>query len=609
MPKPGPTDRALAGADAAEVRREYTVRLSFRQAEERRWDRRSALLSAVRLGVFLTGILLTWLALRTHVLSVWWLIAPAIVFAGLMVVHEVVLDRKRRAAAAAAYYQDGLDRLDHRWIGRGPSGDDFADPKHPFAADLDLFGDGSLFQLLCRARTSQGQETLARWLLQPASVKEALSRQEAVRELAAALDLREDLAVLGAGDPSKLRLQGLVDWQQAPGLLRSRRVRTLAVVLTFSGLLAAGAWAAHLVRATPLLIVLLLQGIYRFRVQRQMRAVIGVTDMAMRDLPLMAAVLGRLERERFLTAHLQALRRRLDTDRMKPSRRLRRLERLQDCFEARRNVLFAPISYPLLWDIHAAIALESWRERHGTAVVGWFKVIGECEALASLACVAYESPQDVYPQFTTDGPLLEGVGLGHPLLADPDCVRNDLRLDRNQSLLIISGSNMSGKSTWLRTVGLLHVLAFAGAPVRARTLRLSRLTLGASIRIQDSLHSGVSHFAAEVQRLKQIVDLTAQDGPVLYLVDEVLQGTNSHDRRVGTEAVLHKLLSRGAVGLITTHDLALTEMAEALGSRVANVHFQDRVIDGMMVFDYRVHPGVIERSNALDLMRAAGLEV
>jgi DNA mismatch repair ATPase MutS len=168
---------------------------------------------------------------------------------------------------------------------------------------------------------------------------------------------------------------------------------------------------------------------------------------------------------------------------------------------------------------------------------------------------------------------------------------------------------MSGKSTWLRTVGLLHVLAFAGAPVRARTLRLSRLTLGASIRIQDSLHSGVSHFAAEVQRLKQIVDLTAQDGPVLYLVDEVLQGTNSHDRRVGTEAVLHKLLSRGAVGLITTHDLALTEMAEALGSRVANVHFQDRVIDGMMVFDYRVHPGVIERSNALDLMRAAGLEV
>ena len=520
-----------------------------------------------------------------------------------MVVHEIVLGRKRRATAAAAYYQSGLDRLDHRWIGSGPSGERFLDAGHLYARDLDLFGDGSLFQLLCRARTSVGQETLARWLLQPASVEEALLRQEAVRELAPALDLREDLAVLGEGDPSKLRLQGLVAWQQAPGLLQSRRVRTLAIVLTILGVLAAAAWAAHLV------IVLLLQGIYRLFVQRQLRGVIGVTEMAMRDLPLMAGVLGRLEGERFLTAHLQALRSRLNTDGMRPSRRLRQLQQLQDCFEARRNVLFAPISFPLLWDIHAAIALESWRERHGPAVVGWFKVIGEYEALASLASVAYERPQDVYPQFSADGPRLEGVGLGHPLLYEPNCVRNDLRRDLSQSLLIISGSNMSGKSTWLRTVGILHVLAFAGAPVRAHALRLSRLTLGTSIRVQDSLQSGVSHFAAEVQRLKQIVDLTAQVDPVLYLVDEVLQGTNSHDRRVGTEAVLHKLLSRGAIGLITTHDLALTEMAGALGLGVANVHFQDSLINGKMVFDYQVHPGVIERSNALDLMRAAGLEV
>lgn len=607
MTNPGSTDRDRTGTDG--VRGEYMARLSLRQAGGQQWERRSALVSAARLGVFLAGLVLAWLAFRTHLLSAWWLVAPALLFAALMVLHEIILSRKRRAAAAAAYYRDGLDRLDHRWIGRGPSGECFADPKHPFAGDLDLFGDGSLFQLLCRARTSVGQETLARWLRQPASVEEALLRQEAVRELAPALDLREDLAILGEGDPSKLHLQGLVNWQKAPGLLRSPRLRALAVTLTIAALLAGAAWAARLTGATPLLAVLLLQGIYRLRVQRQMRTVIGVTDMAMRDLPLMAGVLGRLETERFLTPHLQALRSRLDTDRMPPSRRLHRLERLQDCFEARRNALFAPVSYPLLWDIHAAIALESWRERHGAAVVGWFGVIGEFEALASLASVAYERPNDIYPQFSTDGPLLEGTGLGHPLLAEAACVRNDLRLGSEQSLLIISGSNMSGKSTWLRTVGLLHVLAFAGAPVRARTLRLSRFTLGASIRIQDSLQSGVSHFAAEVQRLKQIVDLTAQDGPVLYLVDEVLQGTNSHDRRVGTEAVLHKLLCEGAVGLITTHDLTLTEMAEALGSRVANVHFQDRVIDGAMVFDYRVHPGVIERSNALDLMRAAGLEV
>jgi hypothetical protein len=604
-----PTTTAEAGPDPAGVRREYTTRLSLRQAEGRYWERRSAVVSAARLGVFLCGLMLAWLAFRSHVLSAWWLAAPATFFAALMVVHELILERKRRAAAAAAFYQGGLDRLDHRWIGSGPSGAPFLDPAHPYARDLDLFGDGSLFQLLCRARTSVGQEILARWLREPASVEEALRRQGAVRELSPALDLREDLAVLGEGDASKLRLQGLVDWQNAPGLLRSWRVRAMAVALTLLGLLAVAGWATHLVRATPLLAVLLLQGIFRLVVQRQMRDVIRVTDMAMRDLPLMAALLRRLETERFLAPHLQALRGRLDTDGISPSRRLRRLERLQDCFEARRNVLFAPISFLLLWEVHAAIALESWRAHHGAAVVGWFGVIGEFEALASLAGAAYERPADVYPQFASDGPLVEGTGLGHPLLAESNCVRNDLRLDGTQSLLIVSGSNMSGKSTWLRTVGILHVLAFAGAPVRARALHLSRLSLGASIRVQDSLLSGVSHFAAEVQRLKQIVDLTAGADPVLYLVDEVLQGTNSHDRRVGTEAVLRRLLERGAIGLITTHDLALTEMAEALGPKATNVHFQDRLIDGKMVFDYQVYPGVIERSNALDLMRAAGLDV
>ncbi len=605
----GPEASEPARTRRAEIRGEYTARLSRHQAAERRWETRSARISLGRLVVFVGGIILAILALRVRILSAWWLATPTIVFAALLIAHEVTLSRRRRAAAAATYYQDGLDRMDHRWIGKGPAGDAYLDPDHPYARDLDLFGHGSLYQLLCRARTSEGQGTLARWLREPASIEDARRRQEAVQELAPALDLREDLAVLGAGDPSRLRLKGLIEWQQAPGLLRSRWERAPAVALTLLAILAAAAWAAHLTRATPLVTVLLLQGLYRLRVHRQLRLVVGVSEMAMRDLPLMAGLLRRLERERFQAPCLREMRGRLDTEAMPPSRRLRELERLQDCFDARRNPVFAPLAFVLLWEIHGAIALESWRARHGEAVVRWFRVIGEFEALASLASAAGERPEDIFPQFVTDGPRFAGEGLGHPLLAEAGCVRNDLTLDRAQSLWIVSGSNMSGKSTWLRTVGLAYVLAFAGAPVRACSLQLSRLSLGASIRVQDSLLGGISHFAAEVHRLKQIVDLTAGSEPVLYLIDEVLQGTNSHDRRVGTEAVLQKLLSRDALGLITTHDLTLTEMAATLGPRAANVHFQDRLIEGTMVFDFRVHPGVIERGNALELMRAAGLEV
>ena len=267
------------------------------------------------------------------------------------------------------------------------------------------------------------------------------------------------------------------------------------------------------------------------------------------------------------------------------------------------------MAYGLLWTLHLAYAIERWRAAAGPLVARWLEAAGELEALASLAAYAYEHPDDVFPELVDAGPRYEGVGLGHPLLPARAMVRNDVRLGDAPRVLVVSGSNMSGKSTVMRTVGVNAVLAQAGAPVRARSLTLSPLRLGATLRIQDSLQEGASRFYAEITRLKQVVDLADGPVPVLFLLDEILHGTNSHDRRIGAEAVIRGLVAKGAIGLVTTHDLALSKGTETLGTQVKNVHFEDHLEDGRIAFDYEMRDGVVEKSNAIELMRAVGLDL
>jgi DNA mismatch repair ATPase MutS len=292
------------------------------------------------------------------------------------------------------------------------------------------------------------------------------------------------------------------------------------------------------------------------------------------------------------------------------SKQIARLHRLVELADSRKNMMFAPVAGVLLWGTQLAFAIEEWRRRSGPIVARWLAATGELEALSALAGYAYENPSDVFPEVLPEGgPVFEARGIAHPLIPEQRCVRNDVSLNADVRLLVVSGSNMSGKSTLLRTVGANAILALAGATVRARSLRLSPLAIGASIRIQDSLQAGSSRFYAEITRLRQIVDLTAGAIPVLFLLDELLHGTNSHDRRIGGEAVVKGLVRQGAIGLLTTHDLSLAHIAEALAPRARNVHFEDHIEGGRVAFDYRLRDGIVQKSNALELMRAVGLEV
>jgi hypothetical protein len=587
---------------------QYSSRRQARLNNAWRLQRLHVRLGNLRLGMALSFAVMLWLAVIREALSPWWLLVPAGFFIALVVRDGRVQAAQAHAERAAAFYDQGLARLEDRWAGSGQPGDRFRDPNHPYAEDLDLFGKGGLFELLSTCRTPLGEDALARWLLHPSAPEAVRERQEAVSDLRGRLDLREDLAVLEEDVRAGVHPEALVRWAEEAPILVTRRGRAAAVLLSLTAAAGGFVWAATGL-ATPLLLVFTAELALWYRLRQRLDHVVYGVEKAAPDLFLLAEVLERIEREPFEAPRLAALRAALETGGLPPSRRIHRLNRLVELLDSRDNWFVRIFGPPLLYTPHLAFAVESWRRANGREVRAWLEAVAELEALSALAGYAYEHPADPFPELTPDGALFEAEEIGHPLLPAARCVRNSLRLGGDLRVIVVSGSNMSGKSTLLRTVGVNAVLAMAGAPVRASRLRLAPLTVGASIRVMDSLQGGSSRFYAEISRLRQLMDLAAGQFPLLFLLDELLHGTNSHDRRIGAEAAVRGLVERGAIGLVTTHDLALAHVAEVLAPRGSNAHFEDHLENGRMLFDYRLRPGVVEKSNALELMRSIGLEV
>ena len=601
----------------------YSQLLDKRRLDLAARDQQHRVFGYLQLAAVVSALAAVGLALF-HKLSIFWVFAPAAAFATLFIIHERLLRVAEQRRRSIRYFERALDRLEGKWAGQGEAGDRFLDPAHPYARDLDLFGKGSLFELLCTARTQVGVETLAEWLLYPADPDTVRSRQLAVDDLRSQVDWREELAVVADEARSGVHATALAAWGEAAPLLASRRLRILTTALALlgvPGLVAFLAYSLYMLGIVHLsermavlsrdffVLVLFINGTFLFKQRRRVDLVVAAAEEAAHELKLLSEVLLRIERQSFRAPLLIALRASLDVEGEPISKRLKRLSRLIDHLDDREHLLIRLIEPFLLWTLHWATLVEQWRRHSGPAVRRWLASTGEIEALCSLASHAFEHPADPFPEFRSESPWLEAEAIGHPLLDENRVVRNDVRIGRALRLLVVSGSNMSGKSTLLRTLGVNTVLAQAGAPVRAKRLMLSPLAVGASIRIIDSLQGGISRFYAEILRIRQILDLTGGPLPVLFLVDEFLHGTNSHDRRIGAEALARGLVDRGAIGLITTHDLALADIVEVLGPQAANVHFEDHLDDGHMTFDYRMRPGIVRKSNAIELMRSVGLEI
>jgi hypothetical protein len=609
-------------------RTEYERRLARWRERITALDRVNLWISNGRLAIAGAGVVLLWMTFVRASIAIAWPVLAWIAFGVLAVVHAFQLQRFDRARAAERVYVRGLDRLNGRWAGLGRGGAVFGD-RHPYARDLDLFGEGSLFELMNITRTEAGETTLADWLREPAPLDAVRARQGAVDELRPMLDFREDVAVLASESPVG-RTGALAAWAAAPPARFPPVVPAVLAALALVTVALAVGLYEEIVNADLFALWLLVPTAVATIWRRRFHRVLHAVETPERDLGLLAGLLARIESQRFSSARLEELHRALLTAGIVPSRRIARLRSLVSWLDSTHNLLFAPFAFVLLVREQLAIAIARWHASYGAAVGDWLRAVGDVEAFSAMATYAYERPEDPFPELVdaaggqaragsvggapaapraSTGPTLEAEALAHPLIPAGAAVRNDLAIGASGArVVILSGSNMSGKSTFLRAVGVNVVLALAGAPVTARRLRLSALVLGATLHVEDSLQQGHSRFYAEILRIRSIVDAARGPVPLLFLLDEILHGTNSYDRRIGAEGIVRALVGLGAIGLVTTHDLALTELASTLDG-AANMHFEDRLEDGKMVFDYRLRPGVVEHSNALALMRAIGLEV
>ena len=591
-------------------------------------DRRSLRLANLRAATFLGafGCWVAWDVLEGIAAAVLLALAGALAgfFAALVVIHGRTSARERRERALAGVYHEGTLRLDRAWEALEaalPAAERSEDPvpaDHPYARDLDVTGRASLVRLMGPVTSERGRRLLRSWLLSPAGAGQAAARQGAVRELAPLTELRASLAAAGRLEgPAALDGIGtFLGWaEEEPWILPRRGLRVAAWVLP--ALLVGAVLADVLAGARPFWLLVLAAGIF---VHRRVRAhtAQGFARAEAGGGPLRSIVpqLLLLEERSWSDPLLVSIGARLGRGEEAAHRHLGRLSRVLDTAESRRNMIFAALSPLLLLDVHLGLRLDRWRARHGRAVRDWLEAMGEWEALAALATLAHDHPDWCFPALAAGpAPELVATDLGHPLLPDERCVRNDVRVGPPATFLLVTGSNMSGKSTLLRALGANAVLASAGGPACASALRLPALRVQTSARIDDSLVAGISLFMAELLRIRQVVDAAGaadpEGRPVLYLLDEILHGTNTAERRIAARGVVRHLLAAGAIGAVSTHDLTLAD-APDLDRAAVKVHFREQVEpDGSggtrLTFDYRLRDGLATTRNALKLLEAVGL--
>ena len=524
--------------------------------------------------------------------------------------HHRVIERQKFTAILMEINEASLKRLDGRWNGFADSGAEFMEVQHPYSHDLDLFGPNSLFQWINVANTFLGRRRLAHWIGSfPAATADIMARQEAIEELAQSLSWRQRFSAHGIAVATRLKDPAhLFQWAQERNPLFTRR--SVIWLLRFLSLTTVGALVIFFgFRRLPfyLPLFLFLVHLVLMKIGRKKREAILVTAAAyQQDLALYKDLIRAVETRKFHSPLLKNLQ-----SRLRPaaggmaSDQLRRLEKIVDAIANRNNAFFALINVITLWDYHCLIALEKWKAEAGRQLALWLETLGRFEALASLAIVNCDHPDWARPALAAEPCRYFAKDLGHPLLTEDRRVVNDLQIEPPTQTLLITGSNMSGKSTYLRTAGINLVLAYAGARVCARECRCSPMRIFTCMRVSDNLEQNISSFYAEILRIKMIVQAAAEF-PVFFLLDEIFKGTNSVDRHNGAKILIHKLIRHHAVGLVSTHDLELGELA-AENRTVQNYHFQEFYENDQLRFDYRLRSGISTTRNALHLMKLAGI--
>lgn len=602
---------AASGALSISPRASYERRLAEVQTDEADLLARDSVFVRIRTAIFISAVLLGILCVGESQYVSWlWMLVPVLIFAALLPFHQACMRRLQLARSRVQFHQSRISRLDRVFGPEVVDGSEFSDELHPWTQDLDVFGRGSLFQMLNECRTQPGRQMLASWMTSVTDGDTIRLRQSRAQGLKPHLQLRESLACIPDSPNWKNAESLLQQWVQEPAEPIPLWVLLWASIIGGISIPVIALVTFDMLSMRWLLLMVILQTPAVLMTRRQIRATASRMDNVDSALRQFGHVIEVFERTSVDEPAVRDLQNRFHCSEGTASSAIHQLSRLtQWQNNAMRNQFFAPIAWACGLFVLLTHLLECWRRRHGRDVADWLETVACLEATVSVAGYSFDHPEDCLPEISDDVPVLTAEELGHPLLKPESCIRNSLSLTQSQPLMLVSGSNMSGKSTFLRSLGSSVVLTLCGSVVRARRFQTYPFQLGTAMRVSDSLQEGRSLFYSVVRRLKTVVDLTEGSRIVLFLLDEILHGTNSNDRRRGAEAVIRSLVARHALGIVTTHDLALTQIADTMGNQAVNKHFEDTITDGRMTFDYKLRDGVVERSNAIALMRMLGLDV
>jgi hypothetical protein len=526
-------------------------------------------------------------------------------------IHETVIRKIKYCKTLKTINDNELLFLIHQFPANLDNGEEFRDPEHNYSSDLDIFGSKGIFHYINRAVTAMGKRCLADRLKRQTDAEEIKKSQGAVNELARKVYLRQTTAAHGLHiDDSSKKLDGLYLFLEEPFTLLGRKRMMIIMIVWPLLTLAAAVLIAFNVPFIVFLLFVLSQMMINKRFDKRVSHLYDLTSQSHKILKAYSSIIHEIETEEADSPKLKELKERLSADpghegKEKASLCIRRLSTLLEWFDTRNGMLHFLVNNTLLWDLHCMYKIEKWRKETAHKVDDWFDVIAQFEMLCSLAALYFNNPDWVLPEICPTPFRLEAVAAGHPLIPEKERVCNDVSMNSigNSAMMIVTGPNMAGKSTFLRTVGVNLVLAFAGGPVCAEQFRVSPVNLFTSMQTSDSLDKHLSLFYAELQRLKMILDGISLGEPVFFLIDEMLKGTNALDRQKGAIALLKQLLENHANGIVATHDLELTKVASA------NFHFDGYIEGDKLLFDYKLKEGTCKSFNALVLMKKMGIRV
>lgn len=594
---------------------EYEKRKKYYERLIKKQDKSIKSISNLRLVTFLVGALVTifFYVTKNYFLCVGLFLAFLLIFIYLVREHNKVIESRKYSLSLHKINDDSIKRIDGNWKSFSDTGEEFLEEDHNYSKDLDIFGRGSLFQWINTTATFLGRRKLSSILKEPYdTVNEIYTRQEAIKELAEKLDWRQEFMADGIIASDNIQdTEDLFNWAKdrkneycnplLSGILKVVPIITTAIIIL--PLL----WRTMPLYLSPLaiivnILILMKENNYRSRA-------LSTVDKYKDSIKVYYKMIRCIEKEKFNSRYLKNIKSNLIDDKgHTASWQINKLVAISDMTSCRRSSYYFFMNILTLWDYQCMFALEKWKRDSGKSLEAWLNAIGEMEVISSMSIINYDNPEWTMPKIVEETDIISAKNMGHPLLTNAR-VRNDFKIEKPASILLITGSNMSGKSTLLRTVGINLILAYIGAPVCADEFTCSIMNVYTCMRVSDDLERNISSFYAELLRIKKIVEASKENKKIFFLLDEIFKGTNSMDRHTGAKVLINKLRKEGAVGLVSTHDLELGDLEKESSGRIKNYHFKEYYKDNKIYFDYKLRSGISTTRNALYLINMIGIDV